>query len=238
MYTQGVVHARTLHPCLQLTYHIKLNFTLSGSYTCSTWHKRQVFKKSKKLSWQTAGAKRVNKNQPRKVLVRRINALTDRTFNFNSYVTSASILYHQTVSHKTILNRDTVSAQRYSKNSFTAILREQLVGVWSVKKGRIRAERTLLRAAAMTLSTDTQRLSECLVRPFVARRRSAATAAAVSVACWSVSNWPSIGDRRWPLCRRGDVASVNTPHWDVLRWTQYSTFSQTNGRSKTLTVVI
>ena len=47
---------------------------------------------------------------------------------------------------------------------------------------------TLLAAAAITLSTDTQRLSECLARPFVGRRLSAAVVIVVVVARWSVSN--------------------------------------------------
>jgi len=70
-------------------------------------------------------------------------------------------------------------------------------------------KQTLLAAAAMTLSTDTQRASVCLERPFVGRRLSTAAAVVVVVvACWSVSSSSSNGDRRWPVCRRGDVASV------------------------------
>jgi len=52
----------------------------------------------------------------------------------------------------------------------------------------------------MTLSTEKWRLSEYLERPLIGRRLSAA--ADVVVACWTVSNWPSTGDRR-----RGDVAA-------------------------------
>jgi len=133
----------------------------------------------------------------------------------------------------------TMSAQRYLKNSINnnvyncRLLWEQLDRSWSKIEFRADCRQTLLTADRMTLSTDTQRLSECLERPFVGRRLSAATAAVVVVVCWPVSNWPSIGDRRWPVCRRGDVASVhkhnNAPHYELetftaVRWFDNKTY--------------
>jgi len=47
---------------------------------------------------------------------------------------------------------------------------------------------TLLTAAVITLSTDTQRLSECLERPFVGRRLSLAVDDVIVIDRWSVSN--------------------------------------------------
>jgi len=53
---------------------------------------------------------------------------------------------------------------------------------------------TLLAAAAIILSTETHRLSECLERPFIGRRLSSPIAVVVA-ASWSVSNRPSTGER-------------------------------------------